>query len=248
MSKSYASLWAEIDQCEACKNDDRIDPKIRDWWKQGVFFPLRGVGPEPCGLPVRYLLVAQEPSAAWAKGKMDVARKKVRDGFKNFNVTRGDFVIRWAAHNWLVNKAEEAFFITDLAKCTVAGKDARKTMERRYPNCHPFLHREVEAFLPTLRGIVPIGKEAYRWCIAAAGPSWPRITTVRVTHYAYRFLRSQPKGADNEGLLTETEFAEFAEFVKQHNPALSARLGQHERAGLARYKKQFTAVKAELSR
>ena len=243
MSKSYASLWAEIDQCEACKNDDRIDPKIRDWWKQGVFFPLRGVGPEPCGLPVRYLLVAQEPSAAWAKGKMDVARKKVRDGFKNFNVTRGDFVIRWAAHNWLVNKAEEAFFITDLAKCTVAGKDARKTMERRYPNCHPFLHREVEAFLPTLRCIVPIGKEAYRWCIAAAEPSRPRITEW-VMHYAWRFPPSL-KEADTEGLPTE---AEFAEFVKQHNGPSSARLGERERAVLALYKVQFAAVKAELSR
>jgi hypothetical protein len=70
---------------------------------------------------------------------MDVARGKIASGLKNFNSTGGDFAIRWAAHNWLVNRGKEAFLLTDLAKCPVAGKDVYDTVPRRYRNCRPFL-------------------------------------------------------------------------------------------------------------
>ena len=239
MTESYESLWAEINRCDVCKNDERIEPEIRDRWKKGAFLPLPGIGPEPSGLPVVYLLVAQEPSASWTKGSIDVARKKIADGFRNFNVSGGDFAIRWAAHNWLVNKGEEAFLLTDLAKCSVAGDDVSDTMPRRYRNCRRFLNREVDMFLSTLRAIVPVGREAYRWSIAAAEPNWPPVTKP-VTHYAWRF----PQRADNGKSPTEAELADFTDFAKQRNP--SCRLHEREQHILRVYRKQFAEIKARV--
>lgn len=241
MAESYDSLWEEINRCDVCKNDERIELNIRDCWNQEAFFPFRGVDPEPPGLPVRYLLVAQEPSTGWTKGMSPVeARAKVGDGsIKNFNITGGDFAIRWAAHNWLVNKGEEAFLLTDLAKCSVAGDEVNDTRPRRYRNCRRFLTREVESFLSTLRAIVPVGKEAYRWCIATAEPNWPPVTKA-VPHYAWRFARSALKGMNNEGLPSE---AEFAEFVKDRNPTSRARLHERELNILSVYKGQFAEIK-----
>jgi uracil-DNA glycosylase len=238
MIDSYDSLWAEISDCEVCKQDERIELRIREGWKQTAFFPFRGVGPEPGDLPVAYLLVAQEPSTGWVKKEMSLeeARAKARDGgIRNFDVTGGDFAIRWAAHKWLVDKSKEAFLLTDLAKCSVTGNDVDDTMPRRYRNCRPFLNREVEMFLPGLRAIVPVGKAAYRWCIAAAEPKWPPITDA-VPHYAWRF----PKGGDK---VNKTDWDEFRDFVTQRNP--SRRVHDRERQILGIYKVEFARINAK---
>jgi len=237
MTETYETLWSEINDCEAWKNDERIELRIREGWKQSAFFPFRGVGPEPSDLPVAYLLVAQEPSTGWVKGLgLEEARAAVRDGaIRNFDVTGGDFAIRWAAHNWLVNRGKEAFLLTDLAKCSVAGEDVDYTMPRRYRNCRPFLNREVEMFLPKLRVIIPVGNAAYRWCIAAAEPNWPRVTKA-VPHYAWRF----PKGGD---AVTEADWDEFRDFVKDRNP--SRRVHDRERHILSIYKGEFARINAE---
>jgi hypothetical protein len=242
MTESYESLWAEINHCDVCKHDERIEPEIRERWKKGAFLPLPGVGPEPNGLPVRYLLVAQEPSASWAKASMDTARKKIASGFRNFNITGGDFAIRWAAHKWLVDKGKEAFLLTDLAKCAVAGKDVYDTVPRRYRNCRHFLEREVDIFRSTLQAIVAVGKEAYRWCIAAAEPNWPPIMSVM--HHAMRFPPLR-QSSDNEGLPTE---AEFAKFVKERNPTSTARLQERELNILSVYKVRFAEIKLSVPR
>jgi uracil-DNA glycosylase len=234
MTESYESLWEEIHLCDICKNDERIEPGIRNGWKQGAFFPRRAVDPEPPDLPVRYLLVAQEPSAGRTKGNMDVAQKKIASGLKNFNCNGGDFAIRWAACNWLVNSGE-AFLLTDLAKCAVTLDDAIMTRSQRYHNCRRFLNREVHSF--RLRVIVAVGKDAYRWCRQAMESDWPPVRWV--THHLYRFPRPR---ADNEGLPTE---AEFDKFVKERNPTSRARLHERELNILSVYKRQFAEIKAE---
>lgn len=97
----YDTLWTKISLCESCKFDRRIDPKIRERWQaiETPFLPFPGVGPEPPGLPVRYLLVGMEPSERPKRKKTrEYMRRKIAEGSRNF---KGDAHIRFAAHNWL---------------------------------------------------------------------------------------------------------------------------------------------------
>ncbi len=237
MAEPYKTLWTKINRCQVCKDDERIDAEIRNRWKTGAFLPLPGIGPEPTGLPVRYILVAQEPSASWTKGSTEAAREKIAAGLRNFSSTGGDFAIRWAAQNWLVNKGKEAYLLTDLAKCSVWGNDVFDTMPRRYRNCSQFLNREVQMFLSTLRAIIPVGNEAYRWCIAEAERNWPPVTKA-VPHYAWRF----PQATEEKKRLTKDEWDGFREFVREHS---SRQIHDRERKILAIYKFRFARIKAE---
>jgi hypothetical protein len=151
MSESLESIWNDINQCskhapDLCKAAE-------------VLLPLRPFL-ESQELPVRYLLVALEPSVR--KKPPSDRQKKRAEMALNFNSTGGDFAIRSAARKWLVDEGE-GFYITDLAKCKIAVKDAPPTRELRVENCRPFLSREVALFSKTLRAIIPVGKESRRF-------------------------------------------------------------------------------------
>lgn len=240
MTSSYDRLWTEINPCVACRYDHRIAAGIRERWQSDTFLPYQGVGPEPAGLPVRYLLVAMEPSARPKRNKTRAyMEKRIADGARNF---RGDHHIRWAAHHWLVNPGE-AFLITDLAKCMVPTKDAGTTAPRRYANCWPWLSREIDLFKGTLRAVIPLGDQPHQWCLAFAQKSWPTITEP-VVHPAMRFTSWKAAEANYDAVPTDEEFAAF---VKWCDPEGTPRLDKRKRGLLARWNVQFAEMRASLA-
>jgi uracil-DNA glycosylase len=239
-SAAYDRLWSEINPCEKCKFDRRIDERIRERWRKEPFLPFQGVGPEPAGLPVRYLLVGMEPSARpKAKKTREYMQRKIANGTRNF---KGDAHIRWAAHNWLVKKGAEAFVMTDLAKCMLPTKDAERTAPRRYANCWPWLGREIALYADTLRAIIPMGDEPHRWLLAFAQESWPMITKP-IVHPAMRFKRWKDEEANDAGLPSDEEFHEFARWC---DPKAKAHLDKRTRGLLARWQAQFAAIRVAL--
>jgi uracil-DNA glycosylase len=240
--QKYAAIWSDIDACRSCRDDVRIDEKTRALWETSSFVAPHSVGPEPQGLPVAYLLVAQEPSSKWA-GKTREDAEKRRGTFRNFNGSLGDFLIRWAAHEWLVEKGKEAFLLTDLGKCSVPGKQADLTRARRYYNCHRFLHREIECFKDSLRAIVPIGEESEMWCMGQAEPSWPPITRY-ATHWGNRFAHNT-KVAKMVDASYELEVDAVNAFIGKTRPGSKRTLKADAKAGelLRIYKHQFEAIR-----
>lgn len=159
------------------------------------------------GLLARYVLVGMEPSLRPRRKKTrEYMQEKIAAGARNF---KGDAHIRWAAHKWFVKKGEEAFVMTDLAKCMVRGMDAGPTASRRYANCSPWLRREILIFADPLRAIVPVGGEPHRWLLAFAQDSWP-TTTKPIVHPAMRFTSWKDGKANYIGLPTDEEFGHFA--------------------------------------
>jgi uracil-DNA glycosylase len=227
MSESLKSIWNDINNCRKCPE---------------VLFPLRPFL-DSQELPVRYLLVALEPSVR-KKPPSDWQEKRAEMAL-NFNSTGGDFAIRWAARKWLVDEGE-GLYITDLAKCKIAVKDAPTTRELRFANCRQFLSREVALFSKTLTAIIPVGKESRRFCKEAKAneADWPRITRA-VTHYGYRFAGTKACKADKKVDLTDAEWDAFREFVanKSSRPLCP---GKRERAILSIYKKEFAKIRADV--
>jgi uracil-DNA glycosylase len=242
-NERYVEIWKDIDGCRACRDDPRIDAATKAAWEKSSFVAPHSVGPEPEGLPVAYLLVAQEPSSQWAGRTREVAEQR-RATFKNFNGSLGDFLIRWAAHEWLVEKGKEAFLLTDLGKCSVPGLQANLTRARRYNNCHTFLHREIECFSTSLRAIVPIGEDAEMWCMGQAETTWPPITPY-VTHWGNRFAHNTKVAKTVDPSYTPDP-ALINEFITRTNPTSARRFtADASRSALLRiYKTQFEAIRS----
>lgn len=166
-------------------------------------------------------------------------RRRILDGSRrNFSA---DVHIRYAAQHWLVTTGE-AFVMTDLAKCMMPAKFAPETAPRRYANCWPWLGRETDLVTTTLRAIVPMGEEPYRWVLAFAQESWPPITRP-IVHPGYRFTKKfKASETDCSDLPSDEEFAAFA---KRCDPK-AKRLDSKRRALLARWQVQFREIRADL--
>lgn len=128
---AHDALWQEIQACRKCLGDPALSPILKT---EPVFVPLPG--PPARGYPVRYILVAAEPSAAWALTAED-GRDKIARGFRNFMHSSGDFVLQYAAERWLVGPGE-AYVITDVAKCAMSVKAARAAGQRCYEHAMRF--------------------------------------------------------------------------------------------------------------
>lgn len=189
LDRRYDALWDRIGRCRECRDDDRIEEATREHWESVAFMPFPSKGPEPAGGVVRYVFIAQEPSASWTRGKsrLELAERMDKDPhLRNFNGSLWDFILRWSARKWLLRPGE-AFYLTDLGKCAVIGAQVQLTRGRRYTNCSPFLSQEIALYGHTLRAIIPLGGETAMWTLAQAKPEWPPILPA-VTHYGARFL------------------------------------------------------------
>src|SRR5688572_19052528 len=96
---TYRALWTDISACRVCRDDPRIDEATRLKWERRAFVPFPSKGPEPQRLPVRYLILAEEPSSSWIRGQSREAvlgRLRESKTLRNFNGSLGDFVFRWA--------------------------------------------------------------------------------------------------------------------------------------------------------
>lgn len=112
--RAIAQHWRKITSCRRCLDDPHVGHYLRE---QPLFFPMPTTGPLPgASKPVRYLVVAQEPSGSWA-GNNALAQQKIEEGFLWFLHSPGDFALQYALEHWSIDTAKESYQLSDLAKC-----------------------------------------------------------------------------------------------------------------------------------
>jgi hypothetical protein len=138
------------------------------------FVPLPGPGVLPPGAKrVRYVLVAQEPSARTAFETRRSAKRWIAQGARNFWGQPNDLALQWAVERWLVRGSSDGYVLTDLAKCRVRTDLARGTCDTRYANCAPWLEREIEVTHPA--AIIAVGRTVERHLRRVRRREWPPI-------------------------------------------------------------------------
>jgi len=240
---AHAALWREIHTCRKCLADPALSPILKT---EPVFVPLPGPPARPDGFPVRYMLVAAEPSAAWALSAED-GRDKITRGFRNFMHSSGDFVLQYAAERWLVG-AREAYVITDLAKCAMSIKAARAAGQRCYENCSAFLEREVALFQP--KAMIGVGQKAFGFL---RGRPMAGVQIFGIVHYSVlgQVHWNQQLGGPNwrEDLPPLETLQAFFDARRRESLALKDRLTATEidLKLLAVYRQQFSAIREALA-
>ena len=243
---NYSKLWAQIAHCRKCRDDVRINQQIRTGWDAGTFVPFPSKGPEPSGRPVKYILVAEEPSSMWVGTRTrSEIQKAIREDerLRNFNGSLSDFLVRWAARQWLLRRGE-AFYLTDLGKCSIAGLQAGPTRARRYNNCHEFLDREISVLRP--RAIIPVGDDAYMWTLGFAQPDWPEISKP-ILHYAHRFPQNSNAPRDKTYVPDVDAINRYIQGNRPGSRKIFARRDRRAVELLRIYKAQFTALKEQFA-
>jgi len=125
---------------ESCKKAARI--KAGD-----LFYP---VPPKVLCINPKIIFLAMEPSGAWAKNDID-ARNQINNGLRCYWSHLGDFTVHFSARTIL----DESFgrnhcydyYITNMAKCALKVKDAKKSQFKRWKNCQNILKYELEYIL-----------------------------------------------------------------------------------------------------
>jgi len=91
---------------------------------------------------VDYVFICMEPSLGhWASGKEE-AIARINAGFRNFLNSMEDFLLHFAAHNYLC-KAGEEYHVTDLSKGAMLVEAAKRDREGRYDRWYPLLLDEL---------------------------------------------------------------------------------------------------------
>jgi len=172
------ALWERIYRCDRCRRDPALGDSEIEWDR---YVPLKTIGILPPGRrDVTYLLVAAEPSGDWVKTRrVELARQRRKPGSRNFNGSTEDLVLQFAVEHWLLKTSAEAYYITDLAKCTIPVAKAGPTRRDRYANCASFLEVEVELLRP--RAMIAVGRPAFAALLRQRRRGWPPI--FEISHY-----------------------------------------------------------------
>jgi hypothetical protein len=216
---------------------------------------MRTFGPDRDGLPVRYLLVAMEPSARWVTRY--VRNGKSLDDARNFGGAKpdGDSVLQFAAREWLCAD-KETFLLTDIAKCAVLNtKDhpAARTASWRWNNCAPIIRQEAALF--HLKAVVAVGSGVRD---ALRGRDWvERQPLFRVLHFSNVAAshRATILGAEADRALDADVVNRYRAFVRERRISLGhreekdgeMRISSGTRLLLAVYRKQLGDIKAAMT-
>jgi hypothetical protein len=215
------------------------------------FFPMRLFGADRAARPVRYLLVAMEPSAGWVKRYLKQG-KSLADAV-NFGGAKpgGDSVLQFAAREWLCSE-NETFLLTDIAKCAVINSKklpAARTARWRWDNCGRILEQEAQLF--QLKAVVAVGaavREGLR------DRKWvDRLPVYRVLHFSNVAAshRDRILTSNEERAVDDPTVSRYCAFVRERQVALRARGVSDERIRvsastrllLAVYRKQFADIR-----
>jgi hypothetical protein len=213
---------------------------------------MHNFGPDRASVPVRYLLVAEEPS----EGRFDDNLQKGMNAeeARNYGGTTAtksiDSALQFAAREWLCDP-NETFLLTDMAKCAVRDpqREPRKRMQYRWTNCAPFLRDEANLF--DLRAVIGVGGDARA---ALSKRDWgPHHPPFKVTHWAARV-------DDKQALLTSDEERQVAgQTVEKYKAFMDERrvmigkepkqqnIGVSAITTLAVYRKQFACIRRALA-
>lgn len=124
--------------------------------EDSVFIPL--IRPEG---PVDFVLVGMEPSlGSWASSDPQKARyearKKLKQGFKNFAWSMEDYILHFCVRRYLC-RGGATYYITDLAKGAMYTKRAARERRERYERWYPILERELGLVAKPGAKIISIG-------------------------------------------------------------------------------------------
>lgn len=216
------------------------------------FYPMHNFGPDRASVPVRYLLVAEEPSGAGFGAKL--RHGKNPEDSRNFGGTTagraGDSALQFAAREWLCGP-NETFLLTDMAKCAVRDSrhESRERHQYRWQNCAPILQDEANRY--DLRAIVAVGGKAYA---ALRDRKWladRRLFTVM--HWA-AWPAAQAKVLETaaDRTLGDETIEGFQAFINERRVLLGKdpkqlKIGRPAKAMLAVYREQFRSIREELS-
>ena len=215
------------------------------------FFPMRPFGPDRDDRPVRYLLVAMEPSAGWVKGYLREGKDLAKARNFGGQDPRGDAAVQFAAREWLC-EPDETFLLTDIAKCAVLNTNehpASRTASWRYRNCAPIL--ESEAGLFQLKAVIAVGSPVHD---ALREREWVgRQPLFRVLHFSNvaSSHRARLLTTDAERDVDEATVDRYRAFIRgrqaalrQHGPAdATVNVSRSAQDLLAVYRKQLGAIK-----
>jgi hypothetical protein len=213
---------------------------------------MHNFGPDRASLPVRYLLVAEEPSEAAFDAKLQKGVDPEES--RNYGGTKAtgsiDSALQFAAREWLCGR-NETFLLTDMAKCAVRSpqKESRDRMRFRWGNCAPFLRGEASLF--DLRAVIGVGGDARE---ALRGRTWgPRHLPFKVTHWAARVddKKSLLSSSDERYIPDET-VEKYRAFMDERRAVLGKgpkkqKIGLLPITTLAVYRKQFACIRRALS-
>lgn len=90
--------------------------------------------------PVKYVFIAMEPSfGRWARNEED-AKRRIREGFRNFILTWEDFILHYCIHTYL----SPSYYVTDISQAAMKVKNADYWRDRIYPKWIDLLTEEIE--------------------------------------------------------------------------------------------------------
>ena len=114
----------------------------------------------PLSGPVEHVLICMEPSlGAWARDAQ-AANAQIAAGFRNFVFSMEDFILHYAAGNYLC-KPGERYQLTDVSKGAMLVKRAEAARTERYDRWYPLLLDEIELVAPT-GNIIAVGSAVAR--------------------------------------------------------------------------------------
>lgn len=249
----YDSWWVAGPgrPCEKCKEGG--SPHALAIRQQGPsFFPMHNFGPDRSSVPVRYLLVAQEPSEAGFDSRLQQGMDP--EEARNYGGTTAtgsiDSALQFAAREWLC-ESNETFLLTDMAKCAV--RDSRREPPGRrgyrWNNCAPFLRDEANLF--DVRAVIGVGGAARG---ALRDRAWgPRHLAFKVMHWAARDAHKKNLLASNEERHIPDETVEkYRAFMNERRAMLGKepkkqKVGESAITTLAVYRKQFACIRRALT-
>ncbi|PKL78126.1 MAG: hypothetical protein CVV27_03775, partial [Candidatus Melainabacteria bacterium HGW-Melainabacteria-1] len=87
--------------------------------------------------PVDFIVIAMEPSLAWARTEAEAAQK-VQAGYRNFMHSWEDFILHYCLKNYL-----GSHYVTDVSKAAMSVSNGALWRSRLYPRWLELLKQEI---------------------------------------------------------------------------------------------------------
>ncbi|PIQ27821.1 hypothetical protein COW36_09380 [bacterium (Candidatus Blackallbacteria) CG17_big_fil_post_rev_8_21_14_2_50_48_46] len=142
--------------------------------------------------PVEYIVLAMEPSMAWAKTEEE-AQQQVNKGYRNFMHSWEDFLL----HHCLKTDLP-SYHITDISKAAMTVKNAGIWRDQLYPQWMDLLCQEIELVGAENAVIIPLGAKVEDYL---QGKILPRPIAAKMMHFsgnAAKYRKDIPAGFPEE--------------------------------------------------
>lgn len=133
---------------------------------------------------VDYIVLAMEPSMAWAKSEAE-ADQKVRAGYRNFMHSWEDFLLHFSLKHYLPN-----YHITDVSKVAMTVDNAGKWRADLYPKWLELLKQEIKLVGHSTSQIIPLGNKVAEYL---EGVELPCQIAPKMMHFSQTAARWRSK-------------------------------------------------------